>query len=84
MREAQQRALDHLFETANRHNGETIAMVSHCDIIRAMIAGISGKSLDDLLSFDVAPASISRIEIDEQRAQVVSINEPPCLQDLAA
>jgi broad specificity phosphatase PhoE len=55
--------------------GQIVAMVTHCDVIRAVIAAILGLSLDHILRFDVAPASVSRLVAGEWGARVVSINE---------
>ncbi len=75
MAEAAERASAALDELAREHEGETIVAVSHCDIIRAVIAGKLGLSLDHLLRFDLDPASVSRISIGPWGAQVHSINE---------
>jgi broad specificity phosphatase PhoE len=49
--------------------------VTHCDIIRGVIAHYLGLSLDNILRFDVEPASISTIEINRWGGRVRSINE---------
>lgn len=49
--------------------------VSHCDIIRGVIAGYLGLSLDHILRFAVDPGRISWLEVDGQGgAQVLSVN----------
>ena len=50
-------------------------MVTHCDIIRGVIAGILGLSLDHIHQFDIDPASISRVAADDRGMRVMSINE---------
>ncbi len=75
MNEVQQRIGEHLRATAASMSGKIIAMVSHCDTIRAAIAGVLGLSLDHLLRFDVAPASVSRIEAGDWGARLLSLNE---------
>lgn len=75
MIEVQQRTGDYLRTAASRASGGVIAMISHCDAIRAAIAGILGLSLDNLLRFDIAPASVSRIEAGDWGARVLSLNE---------
>ena len=57
------------------HRGETIACVSHCDIIRGAIAFYLGLPLDYLLRFDVDPASVSRIALGDWGARVMTLNE---------
>ena len=50
-------------------------MVSHCDVIRAVIARVLGLSLDRLLAFETDPASLSRIEVGNWGARLLSLNE---------
>lgn len=77
MVQAQQRALDHLRTAAARHPGQTVAMVTHCDVIRALVAGVLGLSLDHILRFDVDPASVTRVVAGEWGERLVSLNERP-------
>lgn len=75
MAEATERAFAFLGEAAADHAGETILAVSHCDIIRGVIARCLGLSLDNLLRFDVDPASVSRISVGNWGTRVMSVNE---------
>lgn len=75
MSEAQERAWRFLEEAARRHSGERIALVTHCDIIRAVVARVLGLSLDGILSFDADPASVTRLAVGDWGARVVSLNE---------
>lgn len=62
-------------ETAERHPGETVAMVSHADVIRGIVARVLGLDLDNLLRFDVGPASVTRLVFGAWGAKLVSLNE---------
>jgi probable phosphoglycerate mutase len=75
MGEASARAMDALRAIAAEHPDQLIAAVSHCDIIRGVLAACMGLHLDHLLRFDVDPASVSRIAIGDWGARVISINE---------
>lgn len=75
MAEAVARAVSALQTLAAEHDEETIAAVTHCDIIRGAIAHVLGLSLDQLLRFDVDPASVSRLHIGRWGARVGSVNE---------
>jgi broad specificity phosphatase PhoE len=75
MAAAQDRAWRHVVATALARPGATIAMVSHCDVIRAVVARVLGLPLDRLLSFEVGPASLTRIEIGEWGSRLHSLNE---------
>jgi ribonuclease H / adenosylcobalamin/alpha-ribazole phosphatase len=57
------------------HDGETIVAVSHCDIIRGIIAHHLGLGLDHLLRFEVDPASVSRLTLGAWGARIISVNE---------
>ena len=52
------RAMAHLDGLA-RQGGGPVLCVSHCDVIRGVIAHALGLSLDNILRFEIAPASIS-------------------------
>jgi len=75
MEEAVRRITAALSILARDHPGNTIACVSHCDIIRGAIAFYLGLPLDNLLRFDVDPASVSRIALGDWGARVMSVNE---------
>jgi broad specificity phosphatase PhoE len=72
---AQARAWSCVREVAARFPGETVALVSHADVLKAVIAQVIGLSLDRLLTFDVDPASISQLVIGDWGARLVSLNE---------
>jgi probable phosphoglycerate mutase len=75
MAEAVSRAMGFLGEAAADHEGRTIVALSHCDIIRGIIATCLGLSLDNLLRFDIDPASVSRLALGPWGARVMSVNE---------
>ena len=75
MAAAQARIMAFAAAIAAQHDGATVACVSHCDMIRAALAGWLGLGLDHILRFDCDPASISRVSIGAWGARVVSINE---------
>jgi probable phosphoglycerate mutase len=75
MAEAAARASAQVQELAADHADQTIAAVSHCDIIRGLIAHYLGLPLDNLLRFDIDPASVSRLMVGAWGARVISVNE---------
>lgn len=75
MAAAQERAWTHVVETALARPGARLAMVSHCDVIRSLVARVLGLPLDRLLAFEVDPASITRIEVGDWGARLLSLNE---------
>jgi probable phosphoglycerate mutase len=75
MAEAQARAWDHVARTARASPGRTVAMVTHCDIIRALVARVLGLSLGHIHRFDVDPASVTRLAVGQWGAKVLGLNE---------
>lgn len=75
MAEAVDRAAAALEAIAAGHAGATIACVSHCDIIRGLIARYLGLPLDNMLRFDTDPASVSRLALGNWGARIMTVNE---------
>ncbi len=62
MQEVLARALDGMRAIGSAHPYGTVAVVSHCDVIRPLLAHFRGMHLDHLLRLEVAPATVHRIE----------------------
>ncbi len=75
MAEACSRAVAAVEAIATDHPDQTVVAVSHCDVIRGIIAHYLGLSLDNMLRFDIAPASVSRIALHSWGGQIISVNE---------
>lgn len=75
MADAQARALQRLNRLARQWPDATVAVVSHCDIIRAVLTEYLGRSLDHIHDLDVPPASVSRVEVSGGRGRVLGICE---------
>lgn len=75
MAAAQGRAWAHVRRTALAHSDRTVAMVTHCDIIRAIVARVLEISLDGVHRFEIGPASVSRIVVGSWGAKVLTLNE---------
>lgn len=84
MAEVQARAGAFAARVAREHAGEAVALVSHCDVIRAMLAGYLGLALDRTLCFDVDPVSVSRVRVGDWGAHVLSINEELAISKVSA
>lgn len=75
MAEAADRIEHHMGHLAGTRSGERIALVTHADMIRALVARVLGLSLDNLLRFEIDPASVSRIEAGAWGARILGLNE---------
>lgn len=60
---ARDRAESAVEEIAARHCGQTIAIVTHSDIIRSLLTGYLSMSLNHLLRFDIQPASVTEVVV---------------------
>lgn len=57
--------------------GGAVLCVSHCDVIRAVIAHVIGLPADRMLAFDVDPASMTTLAVDGGMVRLTSLNERP-------
>lgn len=74
MAEAVARAMRHIDHLAGQGEGP-ILCVSHCDVIRGVIAHVLGLSLDNLLRFEIAPSSVSWLMAHGQgTGHVIAVN----------
>jgi len=90
MLEAQTRAVRAVEEVRERHAGQSVAVVSHADIIKAVIAHYAGVHVDLFQRIAISTASLSAIHFSTLRPYVASINDTGCVpalprpEDLAA
>jgi probable phosphoglycerate mutase len=75
VRQAQGRAIDALERLAQVHPRQMVAVVSHSDIIKLILAYYLGMPIDLFQRIVIAPASISVVELDHARPMVVQIND---------
>lgn len=61
---------------AGREGGR-VALVSHADMIRGLVARALGLPFDNLLRFEIGPASVSRLEAGAGGLRVLTLNESP-------
>ncbi len=74
MREVQARLVQRLEKWAAEMEGQTVAAISHADTIKAVVAHCRGESLDDLQSFEIAPASVTIVNWQVPRPAVLLVN----------
>jgi len=72
--ETQVRFVGLMERLCGKHPGDTVALVSHADPIRLALAHHLGVPIDFLLRFEIAPASVSAVEIHDQAPRVLYIN----------
>lgn len=80
--EVQARSVRAVEGIAERHPRRLVALVSHGDPIRLILAHYAGLHLDLFQRLEVAPASISAVAIGEGGGRVLRLNDTGTLQDL--
>jgi ribonuclease H / adenosylcobalamin/alpha-ribazole phosphatase len=78
--DAQLRAVGAATRLAAAHPGETIALVTHADVIRMALLHFLSRSMDLYHSLTIDPASISTVVMSPSGAHVTSINRLADLQ----
>lgn len=71
--EVQRRAAAGLRTLLDQHEDDTVVVVSHADVIRAVLAELLGFPLDNALRLAVAPASVSTVLLQRDWLQVLQI-----------
>ena len=75
MAEAQARAMGEVERARAEHPDGGVVLVSHGDVIKAVLAGVLGLPLDAHARFDVQPASVSALAVWDGGGKVLSMNE---------
>src|SRR5205085_8476693 len=72
MRELQRRVVDRLYHVAKTYGGEEVVIVSHAEPIRAAVLHYLQLSLDDFLSVQIAPASVTTFLMHGRSEEIVA------------
>lgn len=75
VREAQTRGIGAVESLLERHRGQTVVAVSHADMIRLIIAGYLGLSLDLYSRMVIEPGSVSALLIGYQVPRLLLLND---------
>ncbi|QNF31846.1 histidine phosphatase family protein [Adhaeribacter swui] len=75
MLEAQTRIIAGIEKLYHQHQQQTIAVVSHSDLIKAALAYYGGIHLDMFQRIEISPASVSVIQIFPETAKILVIND---------
>ena len=73
--EVQARAWKSLEDIQARHQDETVAAITHGDVIRSLLLLLLGMPLDHILRLEVGPASVSEIALGGGDPLVRSVNQ---------
>ena len=80
MLDAQARSVGLMERLRQQHWKESIALISHADVIRAALVYYLGLPLDMMLRLEISPASVSIVDIEKYGPVIRCINntEPLC------
>ena len=80
--EVQRRSVAALEDIAVRHPRSAVALVTHADVIRLVLAHFTGIHIDLFQRLIVSPASVSAIVLSDGIPGVVRVNDTGTLEDL--
>jgi probable phosphomutase (TIGR03848 family) len=80
MAEAQLRMVTGMEKLRQQHPRQTVAVVSHGDVIKAAVAYYAGIHLDLFQRLEISPASVSVIEISGDTARILLVNDTGGIQ----
>jgi probable phosphoglycerate mutase len=75
VRDVQERALAHFRKLQQTFDAETVAIVTHAEVIRSVVLLALAAPIDDYSRFQFDPASMTRLTIDGAQLRVESVNE---------
>ncbi len=75
MAEAQGRIVGFMREAITRYDGQTVAMVTHSDMIKAAVCHVLGMDLGKMSRFEIGPASVTRVVIGDWGGKILRLNE---------
>lgn len=81
MLQVQARAVAALAELHRRHGDGVVAVFSHADVIKAVLAHYLGAPLDLLQRLEISPASVSVLALHDWGAQIRRLNDTGSLQE---
>jgi probable phosphomutase (TIGR03848 family) len=85
LQQLQRRALDAVSALASMRGTGPKLMVTHADVIKAILSGLLSSGLRDFQKFSVDPASFSIIDFNKKTSRIISVNNSHSnLRDLLA
>lgn len=81
MPEAQLRMITGLQKLCVQYPRETVVVVSHSDLIKAVVAYYAGIHLDMFQRIEISPASVSVIQIYDETARILLVNDTGGIQN---
>jgi broad specificity phosphatase PhoE len=77
MMQVQARAMQCALEAARAHGSRVAVLVSHADVLRALVAGVIGVPIDRMTTFAIDPASVSILRPEGSGFSLSLLNASP-------
>jgi broad specificity phosphatase PhoE len=75
MLDVQQRVVSLMQQLRKRYQNQSVALVSHADVIKAAVCKVLGLPLGDCFRFDIDPASITTVVSGDWGSKLIRLNE---------
>jgi broad specificity phosphatase PhoE len=75
MLDVQRRALAHMERVTAEAGERTVVLVSHADVIKAVVAHVLGLPVDAWSRLEISPASVTRLVMADWGAKLITLNE---------
>ncbi|MHB8511740.1 MAG: MSMEG_4193 family putative phosphomutase [Actinomycetota bacterium] len=82
LRETQARVVAAIANIADQHPKESIAVFTHADVVKMIVAHYAGIHLDLYARLAIAPASVSALWIGDGAPRIITVNETGSLSSL--
>jgi probable phosphomutase (TIGR03848 family) len=83
LRDVQTRAVDAALSIAVDHARGTVALVTHADPVRMILAHFAGMHLDQFERLSVEPCSVSAVAVEDGVGRILKVNDTGDLASLA-
>lgn len=72
--QVQTRVVGELERLSRQHNGARVAIVSHADVIKALVGYVAGMPIDLLQRLEISPCSVTVIVTDADGPRLLTVN----------
>lgn len=72
--EAQTRAITELEKLSWRHPDARVAIVTHADVIKAIVSHVAGAPIDLWQRLEISPGSVTIVATDEHETKLLAVN----------
>lgn len=83
LRDVQVRAVDAVLAIGAEHPAGTVAIITHADVVRLVLAHFAGMHLDLFERLVAEPASVSVVQASDGVSRILKVNDTGDLSDLA-